>query len=154
METVGYGGTVSFDGHFVTIRRKGLGRLVVGKGEKRIPLGSITSVQLKPAGPVMNGFIQFSLPGGLERRSSFGKQTFDASKDENSLIFTRKQQPQFEALRAEIEAAIVAMSAPRVVQSPTGTGLADQLAQLAQLRSSGALSEQEFLAAKARLLGS
>jgi uncharacterized protein DUF4429 len=102
----GQGGTVMFDGHFVTITRKGLGRLVVGKGEKRIPLRSITAVQLKPAGPLVNGFIQFSMSGGEERRSQFGRQTFDAAGDENSGVFYRKQQPAFEQLRAAIEQAI------------------------------------------------
>lgn len=153
MEAVGYGGVVTFDGHFITIRHKGLGRFVVGKGEKRIPVASITSVQLKPAGPLVNGFIQFSLPGGVERRSSFGKQTADAVHDENSVVFTRKQQPQFEALLAEIEAAVVARSRPAPNQAPAAGGLADQLTQLSQLYTAGALSEREFLAAKARLLG-
>jgi hypothetical protein len=152
MRAARYGGSVEFDGHFVTIRRKGLGRLTVGKGEKRIALASIAAIQLKPAGPVINGFIQFSLPGGQERRSAFGRQTADAVQDENSVVFTRRQQPQFEALRAEIETAIMARSSPQQVSSPAGA-LADQLAQLAQMRSAGLLSDREFDAAKTRLLG-
>lgn len=152
MEAVGYGGSVEFDGQFVTIRRRGLGRLTVGKGEKLIPLASIVAVQLKPAGPVINGFIQFTIPGGNERRSAFGSQTTDAAKDENSVLFTRKQQPRFEALRAEIEGAILAASTARQPAPAPNGGLAEQLAQLARLHASGALSDQEFDAAKARLL--
>jgi hypothetical protein len=36
---------------------------------------------------------------------------------------------------------------------PSSAGLADQLTQLAHLHSSGALTDQEFALAKARLLG-
>ena len=39
--------------------------MTIGKGEKRIPISSIKAVQWKPAGPLVNGFIQFTVPGGL-----------------------------------------------------------------------------------------
>lgn len=105
----GHNGQVSFDGRMVTISRKGLlGRASVGKGEKRIPLTSITAVQWKPAGPVMNGYIQFSLPGGNEGRARFGSQTKDAGHDENSVIFTRRQMASFQRLRTAVEDALVA----------------------------------------------
>lgn len=147
----GHGGSVEFDGNFVTITRKGFGRIVIGKGNKRIPVTSIAAVQLKPAGVIVNGFIQFTIAGGVERRSRFGKQTSDAARDENSVVFTRKRQPAFEQLRSEIEAAMVRrMASPAsAVAAPS---LADQLTQLTQLRAAGALSEEEFQAAKARLL--
>lgn len=150
LEAKGYGGSVTFDGQFVEIKRSGLGRLVVGKGTKRIHVRHISSIQVKPAGPMTNGFIQFSMSGGDERRSQFGRQTFDAAGDENSMIFTRKQQPAFEQLRRAIEDA---MSVPPPIQQVAPpSGLADQLAKLSQLRSTGALSDAEFEAAKAQLL--
>jgi Short C-terminal domain len=65
------------------------------------------------------------------------------------VLFTRKQ-PRFEALRAEIEAAIVARSAVHERAPAPNGGLAEQLARL---HASGALSDQEFDAAKVRLLG-
>ena len=68
------------------------------------------------------------------------------------MLFTRKQQPRFEALRAEIESAILAASTDRQPASAANGSLAEQLAQLARLHASGALSDQEFDAAKARLL--
>jgi hypothetical protein len=149
-EARGRNGVVAFDGHFVTINRKGfLARASIGKGEKRIPLGSISAVQLKPAGPMMNGFIQFTVPGGNERRSKFGHQTFDATKDENSVMFTKAQMPQFLALRGEIEQAIVARSSPNTGAAPN---LADQIQQLASLRDQGILTDEEFDAKKADLL--
>ncbi|MDQ6933911.1 MAG: DUF4429 domain-containing protein [Actinomycetota bacterium] len=92
----GHNGTVTFDGTFVTISRKGfLARASVGKGDKRIPVGSITSVQWKPPGAAVNGFIAFSLGGGNERQSRFGHQTAGAAHDENSVIVRRSQEATF-----------------------------------------------------------
>ncbi|MEU6559088.1 DUF4429 domain-containing protein [Nocardia nova] len=143
------GGSVSFDGQFVAIRRKGLNRLTVGKGEKRIHIASISAVQMKPAGPVMNGFIQFTVPGGVERRSSFGRQTPDAVKDENSVIFTRAQQPAFEQLRAAVDAAIAELHQHA---QPLSASTADEIAKLVALRDSGAMTLEEFEAAKQSVL--
>ena len=69
----GHNGTVTFDGDFVTIERTGfLARTSVGKGTKRIPVSSITAVQWKPAGGMVNGFISFTVGGGNEAHSRFG----------------------------------------------------------------------------------
>lgn len=107
---MGHNGTLSFDGRFVTITRKGgLARMTVGKGEKRIPLKSITGVQWKPPGSMVNGFLSFTVPGGNESRSQFGSQTFDAASDENAILVTKKQAKDFLAIRAVIEDAIADM---------------------------------------------
>ena len=151
-EAQGRNGVVSFDGHFVTISRKGfVARATIGKGEKRIRLVSIAAVQFKPAGGVMNGFIQFTLPGGSERRSKFGKQTSDAAKDENTVMFTSAQMPQFLALRDAIEQAIAARSAPQT-SAPVAANPIEQIQQLAGLRDQGLLSQEEFDAKKSELL--
>ena len=50
------------------------------KGEKTIPLKSITSIQLKKPG-MTNGYIQFGILGGIESKSG----VFNATKDENSV---------------------------------------------------------------------
>jgi len=148
----GYNGQAGFDGTFVTIAREGFrARMSIGKGVKRIPLSAITSVQLKPAGASMLGFIQVSLPGGNEARSRFGSQSATANRDENSVTFTKRQQPGFEKLRAEIERAIVERSAP-VSPAPPVVDLADQLSKLAALRDVGILTEEEFTAQKTKLL--
>ena len=42
----GVNGQVSFDGDFVTIKREGFAaRATIGKGDKRLPVSSITAVQ-------------------------------------------------------------------------------------------------------------
>jgi hypothetical protein len=84
----GQGGQIQSDGQYVTITRKGfLARASHGKGEKRLHVSQIAAIQWKPAGPIVNGFIQLTVPGGIEQRSKFGSQTLDATKDENSVVF-------------------------------------------------------------------
>lgn len=153
----GVGGYCSFDGQFLTIQHVGLlGRLTVGKGVKRLPVRSIAAVQVKPAGALVNGFIQFTIPGGNEVRSEFGRQTRDAASDENSIVFNLSQQAAFLAFRDALEAAIVSRENP--AQAPTSAGVApsqsiiDQIGQLASLRDAGALTNEEFEVKKAQLL--
>jgi hypothetical protein len=153
---VGVNGQITFDGAIVAITRKGaVARMTIGKGEKRIPVTSISAIQLKPAG-LVRGFIQFTVPGGNERRSQFGRQSTDAAKDENSVLFMKNQQPVFEALRAAVEQT---MYTPQTVvhAAPPGAaaapGLADQLAKIADLVQAGALTIEQAEAAKAKLLG-
>ena len=154
MKVKGRGGEIEFDGHFVTIRRSGaLGRMTVGKGDKRIPVSSITAVQIKPAGAMVNGYIQFSLPGGNERRSGFGKQTLDAVGDENSVIFTKNQEQEFLELRDAVERAMVQRSGSQAVASvPTGSSRLEQLKQLGELRDAGVLTEEEFEIEKSKIM--
>lgn len=155
LQARGQSGTVTYDGTFVTISRTGLSRLTVGKGDKRIPAASITAVQWKPAGALVNGFIQFTLPGGNERRARAGSQTFNAAADENSVVFTRKQAPAFEQLRAAVEQSIAQRYAPQqpmYAPAPQAVSVADELAKLGQLVQQGLLSREEYEAQKARLL--
>ncbi|WP_033216616.1 DUF4429 domain-containing protein [Kitasatospora phosalacinea] len=150
IEAKGYNGQVTFDGEYITITRKGfLARTSVGKGEKRIHISHITAVQWKPPGKLVNGFIQFTVPGGTERRSGFGNQTNSAIHDENSVIVMKNQAAAFEELREAVDEAIVRQHRP----VPTDS-LADELTKLQQLADSGALSAQEYESAKARILGS
>jgi len=147
----GSNGQISVDDDFVTLHRKGMvARMNVGKGEKRLPLSTIAGVQWKPAGVLVDGFIQFSVPGGNERRSSLGGQTAGARQDENSVTFRKNQQADFEAVRVLIESVIARRGRPAV---PATLDLADQLERLAALRDQGILTEQEFATQKARLLG-
>jgi hypothetical protein len=146
----GHNGTVTFDGSFVTISRTGaLARMSIGKGEKRIPLASIASVQWKPPGAIINGYIAFTVPGGKEKQSRFGSATTDASKDENAVVVTKKQSEAFLVLREAVEAAMSA----RGHGHPPAPDVMDQLRKLAELRDAGIVSPDEFEAKKADLLG-
>ncbi|MDW3214770.1 MAG: DUF4429 domain-containing protein [Ilumatobacteraceae bacterium] len=169
MEVKGHGGSiVVFDGRSVLIKRKGaLSRMTVGKGEKQIPLSSVTAVQWKPAGRAVNGYIQFTIAGGNESRSSFGTQTFDAAGDENSVLFTRKQMLEFEKLRAAIEAARdqptpetsrpaapPPLRIPDPPAAPPAPTVAERMAQLTQLRDQGLVTPEEFEAKRAAIIES
>jgi hypothetical protein len=152
MEAKGRNGTVTFDGQTVTINRKGfVARTTVGKGTKSIPVHAITAVQWKPAG-MMVGYIQFTLSGGTERRSRFGKQSQDATTDENSVTFTKGRQGDFERVREAVQAAITNRHAAAPAPQQTSS-VADELAKLVQLRDAGVLSSDEYEVQKARLLG-
>lgn len=154
MEAKGKTGRIEFDGDYVTIHRDSLlARSVVGKGEKRLHVAQIAAVQWKPAGAVVNGFIQFTVPGGNERRSRFGSQTNDAAKDENSVVFTKRQEPAFELLRAAVDARVAAQHAPAAAAPAAVVSVADELSKLASLVQSGAITQEEFQQAKGRLLG-
>ena len=134
------GQVVCFDGQFVTITRKGF----IAR-EKRLPISQIAAVQWKPAGWAWNGFIQFTVPGG-------NKQTTRAAKDENSVMFTKKQMPEFERLRAAIDEAIVRQHAPQAAGSSEGS-ITDELTKLAALRDQGVITDADFEAGKAKVLG-
>jgi len=154
MKVKGRGGEIEFDGHFITIRHTGaLGRMSVGKGDKRIPITSITAVQIKPAGAMVNGYIQFTLPGGNEKKAGFGKQTMDAAGDENSVIFTKNQEQDFLALRDAIEKAMISRSGPQViVAAAAGPSKLDQLKQIGELRDAGVLTPEEFEIEKTKIM--
>lgn len=153
MEAKGKTGSIEFDGQYVTMRRDSfLARSTVGKGEKRLHISQIAAVQWKPAGWATNGFIQFTVPGGNERRSRLGNQTSTAVKDENSVVFSKQQQSAFEEVRKALDAAIAAQHAP-VPQAVAAGSVADELVKLNELVRQGVLTQAEFAAQKARLLG-
>ncbi|WP_159803293.1 DUF4429 domain-containing protein [Arthrobacter zhaoguopingii] len=148
-------GYVAFDRHYVTLQWVGLGRGIVGKGVKRIPLTAITSVQMKPAGLVMSGFIQFSFAGANDVRSAFGRQSWDAMGDENTMSFNAPDEYAFLKLRDAIEQAQRALHQPVVVQTAPAPeeDVFAHLEKLGKLRDAGIVSEAEFAAKKAELLG-
>jgi hypothetical protein len=149
IEAVGVTGTVIFDGYVVTIRRDGfVARATIGKGIKQISIESITAMQWKPAGPLVNGYIQFTVPGGNEVRSRAGKATVQAGRDENSVIFTRKQMPAFEHLRGVLQAV---MSQRRQPQQAV-PDIADRIRRLNELLSQGLITHTEYELKRSQLL--
>lgn len=151
IEVSGRAGQIKFDGQWITITRNGfMARSIVGKGEKRLHVSQISAVQWKPAGFTANGFIQFTIPGGNEVKSRFGNQSQAALKDENSVVFTKSQQPAFEQLRAAIDQAIAQQHAP---QQAAPSSIADELGKLGQLLQQGLITAQDYETAKARVLG-
>lgn len=109
------------------------------KGDKRIPFKSITAVQYKEAGRWLAGHLQLSILGGQEWYGA-------VHQDENAILFDRPENEAFAALRELISAY--------KDSSPSGdsASVADELLKLASLKESGLLNDEEFAAAKARLL--
>lgn len=150
MEVKGHTGSINFDGNFVTIIRKSfLSKMTVGKGDKRIPLQSVSAVQWKPAGFAMNGFIEFSVGGGNESRSKFGSATSTAVSNENAVVFTKKQMPDFIKLREAIENAILNLHSAQIITPSSNSGL---LKELYSLHEQGILSDDEYEGKKSELL--
>lgn len=145
MQAEGYTGWVRLEGERVVIRKK----LLYGatKGEKSIPIAAISAVQFKPAGGLNNGFIQFAYSGAKECTGG----VFAATKDENSVVFTGRQEAAFAALRDEVlrrQSAGQAQSA-----APATASAADEIERFAALREKGLLTDEEFQAKKRQLLG-
>lgn len=153
MDTIdakGANGTLSFDGEYVEIQRKR--GFAHGKGTKRIPVSQITAIRWKDASALVGGFIAFTVPGHVQNRvdhqTQIGLATFDAMNDEYAVVFPKKRTSDFEAIRKSIDEAIAAHQAPA---APAASG-ASELARFAELHAAGALSDDEFATAKARIL--
>lgn len=147
------GGTVELLENVLVIRRKGVASFLTQglKGEKRIPYTSITSVQFKEAG-FTTGYIQFGISGGIESR----RGVWDATTDENTVLFTKEAAEQFRKLRDIVEDRIAAARQGHSASNapPMSASIAEELTRLADLRDRGVLSDEEFAAQKSRLLGS
>lgn len=87
--------SMTLDGAWLIITHTGIGN----KSEKRVPIKSITSVQLKGAGALSRGFFEVSLGGGVEQNARRGSRATQAAGNENGAAFDRKQQPAWEQLR-------------------------------------------------------
>lgn len=108
IEAHGRNGQIVFDGKTVVIKRDGFAaRVSHGRGDKAIPVRNIAAVQFKPNGLATVGFVQFTVPGEIATTHvQKGKRGLDAAADENAVLFTKKQEPAFIALRDAIQTAI------------------------------------------------
>lgn len=136
----------------VEITRKGFwGFMTQGlAGNKTIPFSSIVSIQIKKAGTFVNGYIQFGVFGAVEKRGGI----FNATEDENSLVFTSNGNNLAEQIKRYIEEQKAKASAPQTVPPPppSQVSAADEIIKLKQLLDAGILTE-EFTFKKRQLLG-
>lgn len=116
------------------------------KGSKTIPFQSISAIQFKKGG-MGNGYIQFSLLGGVESRGGL----MDATHDENTVMFGGwgSENKKIEEIKNYIETRMVELRNT----APAQTSVADELSKLNELKQQGVLSEEEFEAAKKKILG-
>ena len=98
----GVNGTLEVVPDRIIIRRKRAWLALLGqgpRGRKEIAIDQVTGTRFKNATAFINGYIQFSIIGDAETR----RGALDAAQDENSVMFTNKQQPGFEKARELVE---------------------------------------------------
>ena len=127
-----------YDGK-VVITPQGFGGFLAkgGKGAKTIPLFSITGVAFKKSGFVC-GYLQFTIPGSIEGRGD----VIDTVMNENSFMF-KGQNELAQEIKNYVEKRIQELHRPQTV--PSSGSIADELQKLADLKTKGILSEEEFL---------
>lgn len=136
---------VTVENGYLRISRKGLKNLMIqgSKGEKSIPIKSITAVQLKEPG-LTTGYLQFAYSGSSESKGGI----MSAVSDENTIIFTKKELQQATELKSLIES----MQNENI--SPINqTSDADELKKFKRLLDDGVLTQDEFDAKKKQILG-
>ncbi len=97
----GANGQICLTDKGVIIGREGLGNKILEgftKGEKFLPYRNIAGVQFKEPG-ITWGYIQFTLPGGIESRGG----SWDAGSDENTITFNRNVLESFRKIRSIVE---------------------------------------------------
>jgi hypothetical protein len=72
---------------------------------KDIPINKITAVTFQPASFLYPGYIIFSLVGGTEPRSG----SINAALNDNSVLFTKKQEPSFLQAKEHVDRLISAV---------------------------------------------
>lgn len=114
------------------------------KGEKSVPIKSITAVQIKRP-RLTAGYIQFAYSGASESKGG----VLDAVKDENTITFSSKKElKQAEELKALIESLQNESN-----QSTPQSSDADELLKFKELLDEGAITEEEYEAKKKQILG-
>lgn len=137
--------TVTVENGFIKITRRGLtNRLNNGGGDKNIRISSLSGVQVKKPG-LTTGYIQFIFSGSKDTSG-----VMDAVKDENSVLFTKKEYDLALKLRDHVEELLNQPSQPQVAASSASA--ADELLKLKQLLDAGVLTQEEFDAQKNKIL--
>lgn len=147
MKLYGSGGDLELFEDKIIIKREGFfAKLTHGpfKGNKTIYLNQITSIQIKSASVFLNGYIQFSLPGGFESTRGI----LDASGDENSVIFEKK----YNNIAYEIQTKIEEIKSKQNTKESNYLSAADEIKKYKSLLDEGIISNDEFEAKKKQLL--
>lgn len=109
MRVKGVLGTITFDGEWVTITKKEIGKRAV---EHRLNVRGITGTTYKPGNWAFHGYVQFLLPGSLPKPEKKGLMLGGRPpySDRNSLSIPRRSNQAAAKLVAAIEEARVRLS--------------------------------------------
>ena len=126
---------------------------MLGQKAKSFDIPAISSVEFSCG--FSQGRVQISASGTAEQTQRFGQGVFDslveASRAENVVQFPATRKHLFQAAANRIRQLAAEAKAPKAV-SPPIHDVADQIRKLAELRTAGILTEDEFQAKKADLL--
>ncbi len=131
------------------IHRRGVANALAAglNGERTILISSLTSIQLKLGGWLSPGYILFSYAGSKPFRGGI----LEATQDPDAFIFEQALNEQVTDFKAKVEKIMrEPKQAPSTLNS-SGT-LTDELRKLAEFKQQGILSQEEFDAAKKKLL--
>ena len=116
-------------------------------GTKTIYYRNISGVEFREAGAVFSGFMTFTIPGAVEQNSGI----FKATKDENTFMFAGVDK---NALANTIKEYVEKNLGLSTNQSNSDKGdISVELEKFARLKEQGVITEDEFVAAKKKLLG-
>jgi hypothetical protein len=116
------------------------------KGEKVVFYSKLSGLQFKDAGK-LSGFVQFIFSGSSESKGG----TWDAAKDENTVMFAAKDRLHFLYIKDFVEDRIAHPAS--TTGAPPKTAGIDDLERLAELKNKGIITEEEFAAKKKQILG-
>lgn len=143
---------ITIDDGRLTISRPGiLSKLSHGfSGEKTILIENISAVQLKKAG-ISRGYIQFIIPGALEKRSGIT----NGAIDENIIYFeSKKYNEDAETIKLYIENYNLYKNKNNstTINQQVTKNKYDELRQLNGLLADGIISQEEFDKEKEKIL--
>lgn len=146
----GVGGQLDIYPDKVIIKREGaLAKMTYGlfKGEKTIYIKRISGIQIKEGSLLSNGYIQFTLSGGVEIKTGI----MAATQDENTVMFKKQDNVLVRDIKSYIENKM------NEIVSGTSTGgasssIADEILKLKNLFDQGILTQAEFKGKKRKLL--
>ena len=125
----------------IEIAPKGLLGKMGGQGNETILIKDITSVEVRECSFINGGHIQFAAAGTNEKKN---RVEFGGFGDRKTMNETANKIKEF---------VLKQMQTPAASPIAPAASTSDELIKLSQLKEQGILSEDEFQAAKKKLLG-
>jgi predicted nucleic acid-binding Zn-ribbon protein len=141
--------TLELRGDTITITKRGLANALASgmNGARTIQISSITAVQMKPAGMITPGYILFSYAGS----KPFMGGVWEATQDPDTFLFGEDLSGEVAEFKAKVEKKM--RDSKQAASSNNASGsITDELRKLAEFKQQGILSQEEFDAAKKKLL--
>lgn len=144
-EMTGANGTLYVTDHSIILKRHGANAFMAFglSGEKEVPFSSITAVQLKEAGMLVKGYIQFSILGSVESNSGLTNAWYD----ENTIVLKSENNDMAIQIKNYIQERM-----GKQQTLVTQTSNADEILKYKQLLDLGVITPEEFEVKKRELL--